>query len=344
MTSQRVTIRDVARAAGVSIGTVSLAMANHPSVADSTKERVRQVASDLSYSPSAVGRALQARRTNSVALVVPHSGQHVFGHLYFMEVMSGVSEVLDATGMTLVVSTSPTETDEEAAYLKILRSQQVDGAILASAALHDPNIARLQHSTHPFVYIGRYPLDSQVPCIGVDDIGGAYAATQHLLDHGHTSIAHISGPLAHLSAIDRLQGYKQALHDYGTGFRPDYFFEGDYSEEAGFRGMQALLNLPEPPTALFAANDETALGAIASLREAGIQPGKDFFVVGFDDVLLARVISPSLTTIRQPMRQLGVAAASLLMDLLSGNRPDALQSELPTQLIVRTSCGCEALH
>jgi DNA-binding LacI/PurR family transcriptional regulator len=340
MSSQRVTIRDVARAAGVSIGTVSLAMADHPDVAETTKERVRQAASDLSYSPSAVGRALQARRTNSIALVVPHSGQHVFGHLYFMEVLSGVSEVLDASGMTLVVSTSPTEADEEAAYLKILRSQQVDGVILASAALHDPNITRLQQSAHPFVYIGRYPANPQVPAVGIDDIGGARTATQHLLEHGHTRIAHISGPLAHLSAIERQEGYGQALGKAGLGERPEYCFEGDYSEEAGRAGMQTLLNLAEPPTALFAANDETALGAIYSLREAGIEPGKDFPVVGFDDVVLARVVSPPLTTVRQPMRRLGVVAANMLLDLLNGKQIEVFQIELETELVVRSSCGC----
>ena len=341
MTSQRVTIRDVAKAAGVSIGTVSLAMSDHPDVAEATKVRVRQAASDLSYSPSAVGRALQAKRTNSVALVVPHSGQHVFGHLYFMEVMSGVSEVLDAAGMTLVISTSPTEADEEVAYLKILKSQQVDGVILASAALHDPNITRLQQSAHPFVYIGRYSLDPQVPAVGIDDIGGARAATGHLLEHGHTRIAHISGPLAHLSAMDRQRGYEQALQEAGVGVHPEYCLEGDFSEDAGRNGMQVLLNLAEPPTALFAANDETALGAISSLRMAGIEPGKDFPVVGFDDVVLARVVSPSLTTVRQPMRQLGVIAANLLLDILNGQQLGVLQTELPTKLVVRSSCGCE---
>lgn len=316
-------------------------MADHPDVAETTKERVRQAASDLSYSPSAVGRALQARRTNSIALVVPHSGQHVFSHLYFMEVMSGVSEVLDASGRTLVLSTSPTESDEEAAYLKILKSQQVDGVILASAALHDPNITRLQQSAHPFVYIGRYPLNSQVPAVGIDDIGGARIATQHLLEHGHTRIAHISGPLAHLSAMERQQGFEQALAEAGLRLRSDYCLEGDYSEAAGAVGMQALLDLPEPPTALFAANDETALGAISALRDAGIEPGKEFPLVGFDDVVLARIVTPSLTTVRQPMRQLGVMAASLLLDLLSGQQPDVFQTELATELVVRASCGCD---
>ncbi len=338
---KRATIRDVARAAGVSIGTVSLAMSDNPSVAEATKEKVRQVAATLSYRPSAVGRALQARRTNAIGVVVPHSSHHVFGHLYFMEVLSGVSEVLNQAGLTLVLSTAPTESEEESAYLKILRSQQVDGVILASAALHDKNVAQLKGSPYPFVFIGRYPLDPEVPAVGIDDMGSAREAVWHLLAHGHTRIAHISGPLRHLSAADRYAGYVQALTNAGIKLREAYVREGDYSEQAGWAGMRSLLSLDEPPTALFAANDETAVGAISALRAAGIQPGKEFPVVGFDDVVLARLVTPGLTTIRQPMQMLGVEAAQLLMRLLT--EPQAhgvVQTELRTHLVVRESCGC----
>lgn len=338
--NKRITIRDVARVANVSTGTVSLALADHPAVADATKEKVREVAASLRYSPSALGRALQARRTGAVGLVVPHSGQHVFSHLYFMEVMSGVSEVLNAADMNLVLSTAPTEDDEEAAYLKIIRSQRVDGIVLASAALHDKNIARLSQSGYPFVFIGRYPLDARVPAVGIDDIGGAQQATRHLLGHSHTRIAHISGPLAHLSSMDRRDGYRVALLEAGVEARPEYIYEGDYSEEAGRLGMRHLLALSEPPTALFAANDESAMGAIEVLRQAGIEPGRDFPVIGFDDVVLARLVTPPLSTVRQPMRRLGLEAARRLMLLLNGDLTEQSQTELSTELIVRASCGC----
>ncbi len=337
---KRATIHDVARAAGVSIGTVSLAMSDNPSVAEATKGKVLQAAATLNYRPSAVGRALQARRTNAVGVVVPHSSQHVFSHLYFMEVLSGISEVLNQTGLTLVLSTAPTESDEEAAYLKILRSQQVDGVILASAALHDKNVAQLKESPYPFVFIGRYPVDPEVATVHIDDRASAGEAVKHLLEHGHTRIAHISGPLGHLSAIDRHEGYRQALANARVEVREEYIYEGDYSERSGRDGMKALLALPEPPTALFAANDEAAMGAISALRSAGIQPGDDFPVVGFDDVVLARLVTPGLTTIRQPMHMLGVEAAQLLLRLLTVQTHDARQTELRTELVVRESCGC----
>jgi DNA-binding LacI/PurR family transcriptional regulator len=337
---RRTTIHDVAKAAGVSTGTVSLALANNAAVAEATKLKVREIAARLNYSPSAMGRALQARRMNAVGLVVPHSGQHVFSHLYFMEVLSGVSQVLNAQNMTLVLSTALFETDEEAAYLKILQSQQVDGVILASAALHDQNIARLKQSGRPFVFVGRYPLDPQLPAVGITDREGAYAVTQHLLEHGHTRIAHISGPLHHLSAADRYEGYLAALADAGVNPVKQYLFEGDYSEEAGRAGMSALLRLPTPPTALFAANDETAIGAMSVLRAARLEPGAAFPMVGFDDVLLARHVSPALTTVRQPMYELGVEAAQMILTLIRGDELERTQCELATRLVVRQSCGC----
>ncbi len=338
--NRRVTIHDVARELGVSIATVSLALSNNSVVADATMERVREVARRLNYSPSAVGRALQAKKANAIGLVVPHSGQHVFGHLYFMEVLSGVIEVVNKAEMTLVLSTASTEEEEGQAYLKILQSQQVDGIVVASAALFDINIARLNQSGRPFVFIGRYPLNQALPAVGIDDNGGARQAVRHLLEHGHHRIAHISGPLQHLSAVDRFNGYQAELKQARLEPRADYLFEGDYTEEAGRAGMLKLLKLTEPPTALFAANDETAVGAMAVLRQAGITPGRDFPVVGFDDVLLARHVIPALTTVQQPMRELGREAAKLLLTVIQGKKLEQAQTELRTNLVIRQSCGC----
>ncbi len=339
---KRATIRDVARLAGVAVGTASLALADSNSIAPATKDKVRSAAARLKYQPSAVGRALQAKRMNAVGLIVPHSSQHVFSHLYFMEVLAGVSEVLDEAGMTLVLSTSLREDEEEEAYLKITRSQLVDGVILASAALADKNIARLQAGSHPFVFIGNYPLDASVPAVSIDDLNSARSAVAHLIGHGHRRIAHISGPLPHLSAADRFAGYKETLAAAGLPFRPEYLYEGEYGEESGRSGMRALLQLSEPPTALFAANDETAVGAIEVLRANGIVPGAAFPIVSFDDVMIARLLTPPLTTIRQPMRGLGAAAARLLLALLNNDPDIARQQRLPTELVVRGSCGCPA--
>jgi DNA-binding LacI/PurR family transcriptional regulator len=340
---RRVTIRNVAEAAGVSTATVSLALAGNPLIAEATRARVRSIAASLGYRPSALGRGLQGGRSEAVGLVIPHTGGHVFGHLYFMDLLSGVSEVLEAANKVLVLSTTSSESDEEAAYLKILQTQHVGGIILASAALHDANIERLKASGHPFVFIGRYPFDPSIPNVSVDDAGGAAAATRHLLALGHRRIAHISGPLSHLSAIDRKAGYEAALAEAGAAPTGSLLFEGDYSEAAGQVGMAQLLALAEPPTALFAGSDETAIGAMAVLREAGREPGRDFPVVGFDDVILARHVSPGLTTIRQPMRQMGRSAAEVLIRVMNGEPFDDISREFTTELVIRQSCGVRFL-
>lgn len=339
---RRVTIRDVAEAAGVSTATVSLALAGNALIAEATRLKVKSIATALGYRPSALGRGLQGGRAEAVGLVIPHTGGHVFGHLYFMDLLSGVSEVLEAANKVLVLSTTSSESDEEAAYLKILQTQHVGGIILASAALHDANIERLKASGHPFVFIGRYPLDPTIASVSIDDIGGATAATRHLLGLGHRRIAHISGPLNHLSAIDRKQGYETALAAAGVPIVPTLCVEGDYSEAAGRIGMARLLSLAEPPTALFAGSDETALGAMAVLREAGMEPGRRFPVVGFDDVILARHVTPALTTVRQPMRQMGRAAGELLMRVMDGDAATVSPVEFATELVVRRSCGAAA--
>lgn len=333
------TIRDVAENVGVSTATVSLALAGSRLIANVTRARVKDAADRLGYRPSALGRGLQGGRAEAVGLVIPHTSGHVFGHLYFMDLMSGVSEVLEAANKVLVLSTTSSESDEEAAYLKILGSQHVGGVILASAALYDANIDRLKASGYPFVFIGRYPLDPTIPTVSVDDFGGAATATRHLLQLGHQRIAHISGPLHHLSAMDRRAGYEAALREANVAVVESLCVEGDYSEAAGRVGMARLLALGESPTALFAGSDETAIGAMAVLKEAGIEPGRDFPVVGFDDVVLARHVTPGLSTIRQPMRQMGVAAAELLMRVMNSESLNGARREFPTELVVRQSCG-----
>jgi DNA-binding LacI/PurR family transcriptional regulator len=260
-----------------------------------------------------------------------------------MELLAGISDVLNTADMTLVLSTASKAGEDEAAYVKIVRSQIVDGVILASAALHDKNIARLRLDPHPFVYVGRYPLDPSMYAVGIDDVGGAHSATQHLLQHGHIRIAHISGPDGHLPAMDRRKGYEAALREAGIEPHAAYIYEGDFSEEAGRAGMRTLLSLPQPPTALFAGNDETAVGAMAVLRGVGKEPGRDFSVVGFDDLHIASLVTPSLTTIRQPMQRLGAESARLLVDLLRRDKPNPVQRELPTELVIRQSCGCRAV-
>lgn len=334
------TLRDLAAAAGVSIGTASMALSGHPAVAEATRAKVTSLARRLGYVPNHAARSLRAGRQNALGLVIPHSGAHVFSHPYFMEVLRGISETTSASGFTVVLSVAATEKSIEDAYVKILDSHRVDGVIVASAATYDPNISRLAASGHSFVVLGRYPADSSVDAIGVEDRQGAFAATSHLIGHGHQLVAHISGPSGHQSASDRLEGYRDALGVHGLPYRGALVVEGDYSPEAGYAAARRLFGQQPTPTAIFAGNDEMAFGVLRAAGELGLESPADFALVGFDDIQLASVVTPPMTTVRQPMAEIGAQAARRLINLLDGQPVTARQIELATQLIVRRSCGC----
>ncbi len=334
------TIRDVARLAGVAPSTVSMALANHPEIADGTRQLVREAAAKLHYTPNHSARSLRGNLQHALGVVIPHSSAHVFAHPYFMDILGGITDVANEHDFVVVLSTSRKEEEEEGAYVKMLRAQQVDGIILASAALFDRHVMELAVSGYPFVFLGRYPLNPDITSIGVDDVAGADLVTTHLLAHGFRSIAHLAGPLQHLSAVDRRTGYCNALARAGIPCQDAYLIEGDYSEESGRQGAMRLLELPERPRAVFAANDEMAFGALDVFRSHGLRVPDDVALAGFDDLALARVMTPPLTTVRQPIRQLGTAAAERLLALIHGQPVTERQTVLPVSLAVRDSCGC----
>jgi DNA-binding LacI/PurR family transcriptional regulator len=335
-----VTLKDVAQLAGVSTGIASMALSDDPRVASATKENVRRAAEKLDYIPNMVGRALRGKRLGAIAVVIPQSSQHVFSHPYFIEVLKGVTDVANAHNLTLILSTS-SENQEEDAYMKILRSRRADGVIVAAAAIADPNIARLASSGYPVVFLGRDRHDERVISVAVDDIGGAVQAINHLIEvHRLRAIAHITGPLGHRSAADKVEGYRLALGRHGLPFNERLVVEGDYSQRSGARACQELLDGGEPVEAIFAANDEMALGALQVIEERGLRVPQDIALVGYDDISLAAVVRPSLTTIHQPMEEVGRRAAARLIELLEEKAAEPRQVDLPTELVVRKSCGC----
>lgn len=339
---RRVTIKDVAREAGVSTGLVSMALSDHPAVAAATKELVRRTAQRLDYVPNWAGRTLRARRLGAIAVVIPHSSHHVFSHPYFVEVLEGVTAVASAHDLTVVLSTSRAEEDGEAAYVRLLRSRRADGVIVAAAAIGDLNVSRLAASGYPLVVLGRDPHDPGIASVVVDDRGGAEQVATHLLDvHGLRRVAHIAGPLGHRSAVDKLEGYRATLARRGLPFDPDLVAEEDYSEAGGARACERLLAAGLAFDGLFAANDQMAYGALQTLRRHGLEVPRDLALVGFDDIELARVIQTPLTTVHQPMAEIGRRATELLIGLLGGRTLGPAQIELPTTLVVRQSCGCQ---
>lgn len=334
-----VTLKDVATAVGISQSAVSMALSDHPRISESTKEAVRAAAARLGYVPNSAGRALRAGRSTSIALVVPNTGQHVFGHPYFMHLLVGVTAEANARDAALMVSTNPDETHGVAAYERVLRSQAASGAIVASASISDPNVNRMVEAALPVVLVGRFVHLPHAASVGIDEVEGAAAITRHLVeDHGLTRIAHISGPLDHQTAVDRYDGFRGALAASG---RPctHTLAVGDFSEESGRAAARQVLDSMADLQAVFAANDEMAYGAMVEIRSRGLRIPEDIALAGYDDFGVSRLTTPGITTVHVPAEALGRKAAAVLFDLVDGAAPDPLHAVLPFDLVIRESCG-----
>ncbi|MFB2582415.1 LacI family DNA-binding transcriptional regulator [Herbiconiux sp. P15] len=331
-----VTLRDIAREAGISVSAVSMALRDHPRIGPETKSRVTTIADQLGYVPNSAGRALRAQKADAIALIVPNTSQHVFGHAYFMHVLTGVTAVANNSDAQVMISTNPDESHGMAAYERVMRSGRVDGAIVTSAAVTDDNIERLVLSGLPLVLLGNFPYLPDSISIGVDDRAAAFEATSHLIQvHGRRALVHVSGPLDHQSAIDRRDGFVAAVEAHGaTG----QVLDGDYSESRGASAVEHV----EGIDGVFAANDESAFGAMTRLRERGFGVPTNISIIGFDDFGLSRVTTPSISTMHVPAERMARLATERLFDLVSGEsvgQGDA-HVTLPVELVARESCGC----
>ncbi|KRF34555.1 LacI family DNA-binding transcriptional regulator [Paenibacillus sp. Soil787] len=338
MKSANITLKDIARVAGVSTATASLALAGDSRVNIKTKQLVEDVAQRLKYVPNEIGRSLRAKKAETIALIFPNTPHNAFTHPYFVSLLEGISEVLVQHNFHLLVSTSRSEIDESAAYDKILRNRRADGIILWPASIKDRNIVKIIESDFPVVYLGKWHHD-EIITVERDEFGGAYMATEHLLKLGHKRIVHITGPLEYQVSVDRLDGYKQALQDHRVLYDPSLVIEKDYTMESGRSAIVKLREDKVSYDAVFAGNDMMAIGAIKQLQKCGISVPGDIAVVGCDNIDMAAILDPALTTIYQPMQQIGVIAAEKLIALLTNQEVGEVQTVVPTRLIVRDSCG-----
>lgn len=336
------TLRDVAERVGVSVSAVSMALQDHPRIGDETKRRIRQAADELGYVTNSAARALRASKADAIALIVPNTSQHVFGHAYFMHVLTGVTAVANRHDAQVVISTSPDESHGKAAYDRVLRSGSVDGAIVTSAAVTDDGIERLVENGVPVVLLGRFPYLPDAVSVGIDDVRASAQATEHLITvHGRRSLVHLSGPLDHQSAIDRRDGFLAAAHEHGL---EPHVVEGDFSEESGAAAGPSIEALGEVD-GLVAANDEMAFGAMRHLLGRGRAVPDDLAVIGFDDFGLSRVTTPSISTVHVPAERMATQATDRLFDLIGGAPVAAADAHTvqPVELVARQSCGCEPL-
>lgn len=333
--SQRNTIAEIAAKAGVSIPTVSRVLNNRPDVAQATREKVERVIKESGFVRSRAASSLRNGSSGIVDLVIPG-----LDSIYCLEIIRGVGEVLERTGLRMALTTTHHEAQSERRWLAKVADKATDGAILVLAEGHSSRLNALQRLKIPFVVIDHLgELGPDVPSVGATNWAGGRAATEYLLSLGHQRIAVIGGPTKLQCSVDRIAGYRSALEQAGISLDPSLIRTGDFAQQAGYEQTCALLALPSPPTAIFAGNDVHAVGVYNALHAHGLAIPNDVSVVGFDDIMIAPMISPALTTVRQPLTEMGRIATTMLLRLVDGEPLDSIRVELPTTLVIRESCA-----
>lgn len=328
-----VTIRDIAKAAKVSIATVSRALNGFDSVTDETRRHVCAVAARLGYIPHEGARSLSSRRTQCVGAVLPD----LHGE-FFSELIRGMDRVARTHGLHLLLSCSHGDVAEVAASLRAMRGR-VDGLLVMSPHVDSAVLEKNLHPTMPIVLVNTRYGGERYSSLVVDNYGGACAMVRHLVGRGHRRIAMLTGPDANFDARERLAGYTDTLAELLPEADPQVL-RGDFSEESGYRAGRQLLSMSERPDALFAANDMMAIGCLFALNEGDLSVPGDIALAGFDDIPIARYVSPPLTTVRVRIAELGELALERLVLAIgeAGNDKHSTQT-LRTELVVRSSCS-----
>lgn len=332
-----VTIKDIAKAANVTPATVSRALSNSSLVKEETKRKIIKLAKELDYHPNIIAQGLVKRKTSNVGLVMPHAGSPLFHDSFFSPIIKGVSEVLKANNLNLLVLTDIDHKGEKHPYEKLFKSKTVEGIILVRTKIDDSYFSRLIKEGFPFVLIGKHPTRRNIRWVDIDYAGGAVKVIRHLAKEGHRKIAFVNGPLNIVSYVEKLQGYIAGLEECGLIYDKQLTTEKNPNQYGGYEGMSDILNDFPDVTATFFANDIMALGGVKAIRERALSIPDDMALVGFDGSSESSIMTPPLSTIAYPVRDLGRKAAEILVKVIEGKPIENPHVVLPTKLFIRES-------
>lgn len=331
-----VTLREIAKRAGLSAATVSLVLNNRKArLPEATRQRVLALAAEMKYRPNQLAVGLVTKRTNTLGLLIPD-----IGNLFFSELAGGVEEAAQSAGYNVIFCDTGDDAAKDLSYIHVLCDRAVDGLVIAMASgTGREEAARLtatiEERAIPAIFVDRTPQTGSFPSVALNHRRGGYLATRHLLELGHVKIGCIMGPLRLQSAVERFEGYRQALQEANLPFHQAFVFEGDYFRESGEYGMRALLK--RGVSAVFCCNDMMAYGAYQAVRERGLRIPEDISVVGFDDILFSQMLEVPLTTVRQPVRQIGREAGERLLARIGKDQQEIGAFTFEPELVVRRS-------
>jgi len=336
---EKVTIKDIARMANVSHTTVSRALNNKSRICKETKEKILTLARELNYRPNFIARSLVMRQTKTLGLVIT-----TILNPFYTELAQGIEATAIELGYNIILCCTHSDLLIEKQYIDMLRSKGVDGIILSSAHMLDPNIRELAEEGFPIVLVNRRTYQSlvqeKVDYVGINNIHGGFLAVEHLVKLGHERIGVIGGSSESSVGFERLEGGKRALRAYGLEERGDYFLEGDFLKGSGYEGGRHFIKMAAPPTAIFATNDYMAFGVYEAIGDEGLRVPEDIALVGFNDIEFTAMKGVELTTIGQKKYEMGAIAVKRLIERIeAGKVGSSKEIILEPELIVRKSCG-----
>ncbi|GED33353.1 MULTISPECIES: catabolite control protein A [Brevibacillus] len=328
-----VTIYDVAREAGVSMATVSRVVNGNPNVKPLTRKKVLAAIERLGYRPNAVARGLASKKTTTVGVIIPD-----ISSLFFSELARGIEDIATMYKYNIILCNSDQRMEKELQLINTLLEKQVDGLLFMGAEIKEDHLQALTSTSVPTVLAATRDADNALPSVTIDHFQAGYDATKALIDRGHKRVAMITGPLNDpLSGLMRFEGYKKALVDAGIGLNEDLVANGNFFYESGLTKTKQFLQLSEPPTAIFAANDEMAIGAIHAIQDSGLNVPNDVEVIGHDNIRLVEMVRPRLTSVVQPMYDIGAVAMRLLTKYMNNEHVEEHVVLLPHRIEYRES-------
>ncbi|WP_274650462.1 catabolite control protein A [Paenibacillus humicola] len=330
-----VTIYDVAREAGVSMATVSRVVNNNPNVKPQTRKKVFEAIERLGYRPNAVARGLASKKTTTVGVVIPDISNSIFA-----EVARGIEDIANMYHYNIILCNADKKKDKEIRVINTLLEKQVDGLVFMGGAVTDEHLQAFKTANVPIVLCATTDENGTIPSVDIDHEGAAFDAVQMLIRGGHKRIAMISGTLQDpANGYARFQGYKRALEAAGLPYDENLVRVGNYRYESGAEAMKYFLELKDRPTAVFAATDEMAIGAIHCIQDSGLKVPDDISVISVDNSRMASMVRPQLTAVAQPMYDIGAVSMRLLTKLMKKESVDQAKVVLPHEIVSRQSVG-----
>lgn len=329
-----ITIKDVAVKANVSIATVSRVLNHSKPVSKAVRERVMKVVEELGFQPNPVARTLIMKESRLIGLLIPGI-ENTFISIF----VQAIEKELFKNNYTTLLCNTNRDMDIELYYLKLLKEKYVDGVVLLTSAPKPQQIAFFENHSVPVVFASHTDTEGRFSCVNIDDYQATYDATSYLIRLGHRRIAFFTGPRVYFQIIRRLSGYKQALADHGIEYDESLIYELDYDIESGYKSGIKLFREKDVPTAICCVSDMVAIGAIRAAEDSGYRVPEDISVMGFDDIPIAGAYRPGITTVRQPVHELGVQAAQMLLQQIRQKEGYVKEARiLPHEIIARGSC------